>query len=149
MARISEAEMERIMAQYGASVKRMCRLQLGDGHLAEDAAQETFIKVWRSGGGFRGECTEKTWILRIAINACRDIRRGAWLLAASTTLADGGHLRLCKLPDLQARFLALQTFSASASLLTLSIDCGTLEKASLFDVLYNKERPCEKSAFVI
>lgn len=85
MARISEAEMERIMAQYGASVKRMCRLQLGDGHLAEDAAQETFIKVWRSGGGFRGECTEKTWILRIAINACRDIRRGAWFRRVDRT----------------------------------------------------------------
>ncbi len=66
------------MAQYGAAVKRMCWLQLGDIHLAEDAAQETFIKVWRGSGSFRGESTEKTWILRIAINTCRDMRRAAW-----------------------------------------------------------------------
>lgn len=76
--KVSEAEMERIMTAYGTDVKRMCYLQLEDVHLAEDAAQETFIKVWRSGGSFRGECREKTWIMRIAINTCRDMRRGAW-----------------------------------------------------------------------
>lgn len=76
--KVSEAEMERVMTAYGTDVKRMCCLQLGDVHLAEDAALETFIKVWRSGGSFRGECREKTWIMRIAINTCRDMRRGAW-----------------------------------------------------------------------
>ena len=27
---------------------------------------------------FRGECSEKTWLMRIAVNVCRDMLRSAW-----------------------------------------------------------------------
>ena len=45
---------------------------------AEDAVQETFVKAYRSLNRFRGESCEKTWLIRIAINVCRDIQRTAW-----------------------------------------------------------------------
>ena len=47
-------------------------------HLAEDALQETFVKAWRSYGSYRGEASEKTWLMRIAVNTCRDMLRGRW-----------------------------------------------------------------------
>lgn len=75
----TEEEMERLMAAYGQAVKRMCRLYLKDAALAEDAAQETFLKAWRHWGDFRGECGEQTWLMRIAINTCRDMLRRGWL----------------------------------------------------------------------
>lgn len=66
------------MEQYEESLLRMCFVYLGDAQLAEDAVQETFLKAYRSLSGFRGEASEKTWLLRIAINTCKDVRRGAW-----------------------------------------------------------------------
>lgn len=72
------AWLERAMAQYEESLLRMCFAYLGDAALAEDAVQETFVKAYRALKGFRGEADEKTWLLRIAINTCKDVRRGAW-----------------------------------------------------------------------
>ena len=43
-----------------------------------DAVQETFVKAWRAALSFRGECSEKTWLMRIAINVCKDMRRSGW-----------------------------------------------------------------------
>ena len=50
----------------------------GSEYMAEDAAQETFVKAFRALDRFQGSSSEKTWLMRIAINTCKDIRRGAW-----------------------------------------------------------------------
>ncbi len=57
---------------------RICFLYLKDVHLAEDASQETFLKVFRHYNQFDGTAGEKTWIMRIAINVCKDYLRSAW-----------------------------------------------------------------------
>ena len=46
--------------------------------MAEDAVQETFIKVYRSLPTFRGDSSEKTWVMKIAANICRDMLRTGW-----------------------------------------------------------------------
>ena len=76
--RDDEQHLESLMLTYGTQVKRMCCFYLQDMSLAEDAAQETFIKAWRSFARFRGESSERTWLMRIAVNTCRDVRRKAW-----------------------------------------------------------------------
>ena len=63
---------------YGDLINRTCCLILGDRTLAEDAAQETFIRAWKSMAQFKGDASPKTWLTRIAINVCRNIRRTAW-----------------------------------------------------------------------
>ena len=79
-ARITAEEtLHRMMDSYGEGVLRMCYLQLRDTMLAEDAAQDTFFKAYQKLDGFRGDCSEKTWLIRIAINTCRDYQRRAWL----------------------------------------------------------------------
>jgi RNA polymerase sigma-70 factor (ECF subfamily) len=42
------------------------RLTRGDLALADDLAQESFVKAWRSIGDFRGDASFKTWMFRIA-----------------------------------------------------------------------------------
>lgn len=74
----AEEKLEFLMETYGSQVKRLCCLYLRDLSIAEDAAQETFIKAWRSLGRFRGDCSERTWLMRIAVNVCRDTLRTAW-----------------------------------------------------------------------
>lgn len=48
---------------------------LSDRDDAYDAAQETFIKVYRNIGSFRGDSSFVTWIYRITSNVCKDILR--------------------------------------------------------------------------
>ena len=78
MISTNDSDLERWMREYGPSLKRTCYLYLKDVALAEDAAQETFVKAWRSFSTFRGDCSEKTWLIRIAVNTCRDMLRSAW-----------------------------------------------------------------------
>lgn len=66
------------LEEYGDLINRTCCLILGDRALAEDAAQETFIRAWKSMAQFKGDASPKTWLTRIAINVCRNVRRTAW-----------------------------------------------------------------------
>jgi RNA polymerase sigma factor, sigma-70 family len=74
-----EIEMNRMMEAYGNDVLRTSYMFLKDYHKAEDAFQEVFIKVFNKYNNFKGECSEKTWIIKITINTCKDILRSAWL----------------------------------------------------------------------
>ena len=49
----------------------MCYVYLRDMEQAKDATQETFLKAYKSLASFRGDCSEKSWLVRIAINTCR------------------------------------------------------------------------------
>ena len=71
-------ELDRLVEQYQVAVLRICYLYLHDRSQAEDAVQETFLKVYRTLDSFRGECSEKTWIMKIAMHVCCDIRRTGW-----------------------------------------------------------------------
>lgn len=71
-------ELERLVAQYQGAVLRTCYLYLCDRSQAEDAVQETFLKVYRSLDSFRGESSEKTWILKIAMRTCYDMNHSGW-----------------------------------------------------------------------
>ena len=70
---------KRLMESYGDAMLRMCYLSLHDVMLAEDAVQDSFLKAYQKWHTFRGECSEKTWLMRIAVNTCRDYRRRAWM----------------------------------------------------------------------
>lgn len=69
---------ERLVNQYQTSLLRTCYLYLRDQAQAEDAAQETFFKAYRNLSAFRGESSEKTWLMKIAINTCHDMRKSSW-----------------------------------------------------------------------
>ena len=66
---------ERLYAMHGARMKNVARNLLGNAIDAEDAVQETFLKVQRSIAGFRGQSSFVTWTYRILINTCYDARR--------------------------------------------------------------------------
>ncbi len=66
---------ERLYALHGAKMKNLARNVLGNTNDAEDAVQETFLKVQRSIAGFRGQSSFVTWTYRILINTCYDARR--------------------------------------------------------------------------
>ena len=71
-------QLEQLMEEYGTQLLRMCAVYLHDDNLAQDAVQDTFMKVYRYLPTFRGECSMKSWLMGIAINTCRDYHRTAW-----------------------------------------------------------------------
>ena len=73
-----DALIARLVQEYQVPLRRMCCIWLKDAALAEDAVQETFVKAWRAALSFRGECSEKTWLMRIAVHVCWDMRRSWW-----------------------------------------------------------------------
>ncbi len=73
-----EEQFTKLVNSHQTSLLRMCYLYLRDLNLAEDAVQETFIKAYKAMPSFRQESSLKTWLMRIAINTCRDMQRGSW-----------------------------------------------------------------------
>lgn len=72
------AQLERLMTQYGDSLLRMCIMMLHDYELARDATQESFLKAYRALDQLTSRETEKAWLMRIAINTCKDIYKSRW-----------------------------------------------------------------------
>jgi RNA polymerase sigma-70 factor, ECF subfamily len=66
---------EELYRLQGARMKNLARNLLGTQNDAEDAVQETFLKVQRSIASFRGQSAFVTWTFRILVNTCHDMRR--------------------------------------------------------------------------
>jgi RNA polymerase sigma-70 factor (ECF subfamily) len=83
-AEVSGMDREQRLAEwieeYSDSILRTCFLYLSDLGQAEDAMQDTWIKAWKHMSDYdqKGYTNEKAWLLRIAINTCKDYRRSAW-----------------------------------------------------------------------
>ncbi|MEK7657443.1 MAG: sigma-70 family RNA polymerase sigma factor [Elusimicrobiota bacterium] len=58
-------------------ILRLCLSMLRDPSDAEDAAQEAFLKAYKSLDRFAGDCAFSTWLHRIAANYCLDLLRRA------------------------------------------------------------------------
>ncbi len=69
---------ERFYRLHGSRMKSIARNLLGTTADAEDAVQDTFLKMQRSIAGFRGQSSFATWTYRILINTCYDARRSRW-----------------------------------------------------------------------
>ncbi len=79
MERTEEAaRLQRLVSAYQPELLRVCYFYLRDRMLAEDAVQETFVRVWRKLDSYHEDGREKAWIYRIAINCCRDTQRTGW-----------------------------------------------------------------------
>lgn len=66
---------EDLMARTEARVLALAWRMLGDRQLAEDAAQETYLRAFRSLRTFRLGEPFNAWLVRIAVNVCRDLAR--------------------------------------------------------------------------
>jgi RNA polymerase sigma-70 factor (ECF subfamily) len=65
---------EELVRKYERPVLSTAYRYLGDRVAAEDAAQDIFLKVWRSAQSFKGKSSFSTWLFRIAVNHCLNFR---------------------------------------------------------------------------
>ncbi len=90
------AAFERLVERYENKVYRLCCSMLGVDADAEDAAQESLVRVWKALGSFDGRAALSTWIYAIARNRClsaieRRREHGSLSDAAVTLETDAQH----------------------------------------------------------
>lgn len=69
----SEAEARRAVELYADTVRRICFLHLKNHSDTEDVFQEVFLKYVLRATPFESGEHEKAWLIRVAINACKDV----------------------------------------------------------------------------
>ncbi|MBQ7848335.1 MAG: sigma-70 family RNA polymerase sigma factor [Clostridia bacterium] len=76
--RDSSAYFAELYEKYATDVLRMCYFYLADRQKAEDVCQDVFVRLITTSPELQ-EGREKAWLLKVAMNRCRDLWRGAWL----------------------------------------------------------------------
>ena len=59
-----------MMQRYEAKVYRLCVSYMRSPAAAQDAAQESFVRIWRALGRYDGRASLSTWLYAIARNCC-------------------------------------------------------------------------------
>jgi RNA polymerase sigma-70 factor, ECF subfamily len=71
-------DFDELVRRYRRELHVHCYRMLGSFDEAEDHVQEVLLRAWRSHKGFQGRSSVRTWLYRIATNACLDtLRRDA------------------------------------------------------------------------
>ena len=71
------AKLGALYADHSRAIYYLALRFLGDPQKAEDATHDVFLKALRHLDQFRGEASARTWLYRIAINHCKNVR-AAW-----------------------------------------------------------------------
>ncbi|MCR6483138.1 RNA polymerase subunit sigma-70 [Amycolatopsis sp. OK19-0408] len=66
-------DFEALVERHRREIQVHCYRMLGSLGDAEDLAQETFLRAWKARDGFEGRASVRTWLYRIATNACLDV----------------------------------------------------------------------------
>ncbi len=71
----SEQEVNRAIERYADMIRRLCMIYLKNYADTEDIFQTVFLKYVLSAISFESAEHEKAWLIRVTINACKDLRK--------------------------------------------------------------------------
>jgi len=74
----SEAELSRALQRYANTVRRVCFMHLNNRSDMEDIFQDVFLKYALHEAAFESDDHERAWLIRVAINACKDTVKSFW-----------------------------------------------------------------------
>lgn len=123
---------------FGALVRRhqsavrtlLRRLCAGDAALADDLAQETFVRAWKGLQGWRGGARFSTWLHRVAVNAwASQARRAGDPVPDDAGHAASGAAAVEARRDLERAFAVLRTEERIALALAYAQDLTHEEAA--------------------
>ncbi len=74
----TQKEILDLYEKYYEMVWRICLVRFGNSHDAYDAAQETFVRLISYTKSFHSEEHEKAWLIRTAVNYCKDVMKSSY-----------------------------------------------------------------------
>ncbi len=145
---VREQRMIQWIDDYSDDIKKICYIYLTDRSQAEDALQDTFLKAWKNMPAYerRGIENDKAWLLRIAINTCRDYYKTGWfrhvdrsqeleVAAANLTYQDSADheltIDICRLPEKYKQVILLyyyQGMNMREVAQTLGVPVSTVQR---------------------
>jgi RNA polymerase sigma-70 factor (ECF subfamily) len=123
-----------------------CYRMLGSLADAEDQVQETLLRAWRNIDGFEGRSSPRSWLYRIATNACLDLLRARPRRELAMALSDP-HDPTAPLPAATGEILWLEP--APASLVGPEATFATRETVQLAFVTALQHLPATQRAAVL
>ncbi|MFJ6082699.1 RNA polymerase subunit sigma-70 [Streptomyces sp. NPDC092369] len=72
---LTETDFAALTESHRREIQVHCYRMSGSYDDAEDLVQETFLRAWRARDAFEGRASARTWLYRIATNACLDFQR--------------------------------------------------------------------------
>jgi len=113
---LDAADIRSMMENYGEDVWNYAFFLTRDAHLADDIAQETFIKAYRRFHTYRRQSSIRTWLLKITRNTAITYRNKAYLKRVillgnrSTRYADSLEIHMQQVvPSAESAALANET----------------------------------------
>src|SRR5262249_50061590 len=88
---------DEVYQRYAGMIYNLALRLTGSPEEAADLLQDTFLRVFRHLGGFRGRSSLKTWVFRVGLNLCRS--RFARRPPEAQPLAEQGAEGVAALPD--------------------------------------------------
>lgn len=86
----TDEEIAQIYSRRADTVYRVCFAYMKNRADTEDAVQETFLRLIKSGPAFQSDEHEKAWLIKTASNVCRNALKHWWRKGES--LEDHGEL---------------------------------------------------------
>ncbi len=74
----SQETLDYLVRRFGPQVIRLAYYHVRDRYLAEDIAQEVFCRAYKNIAKFRNMSSYYTWLYRITVNLCRDVKASAY-----------------------------------------------------------------------
>ncbi len=113
MSALSNREVADLHRRYGFFLRRRCVLLLRDPALADDAFQETFLKLMRAGAPVRTASEPLRWLYRVADRTCFDLLRKTKHTRRSAPIEDmSDQLPAHPTIDLELRRAAIELLDA-------------------------------------
>jgi RNA polymerase sigma-70 factor (ECF subfamily) len=70
-----DAAVSHLLEAHRADLRSHCTRMLGSRHDGEDALQDALLRAWRALPRFQGRSAFRSWLYRIATNACLDLMK--------------------------------------------------------------------------
>ena len=115
---------------------------LGNYHVAEEAAQDTFVKAFHSLKSFRSDSQFSTWLYKICYNTCITYKRKKSLVTSIISAGDEG-----KHPTVQPQELMEQ--SQRAEYLNQALNSLPADEATIITLFYIDENQTQEIAKIV
>jgi RNA polymerase sigma-70 factor (ECF subfamily) len=96
------AAFDALVARHWRRLASVAGRFLADPDEVDDAVQEALVRAFRQLGGFRGEASVQTWLIRILVNVCKNRRRSPWWRRLILSESQAAALGSDHAPDPQA-----------------------------------------------